>query len=223
MSPIGAKIITRETARLLSIETLRQHCEVVTIDTDSDGVESNPDDDLLLAYLDAATDHAERFTGRALLLRTYEFALDEFPRWRTGALCREPSRLHPGIEIPYPPLIEALTFTYGDDSDSELELATDYLVDDYGDKAVLRPVTSWPSTVTPYPNIVKFRYRAGYSSEVDPDSDALPLPGGIKAAVLLTVAHLYANREASVEKAMQELPLGVEALLRPWRVLTGMA
>jgi uncharacterized phiE125 gp8 family phage protein len=222
MSPIGAKVITRETARLLSIETLRSHCEVVTIDTDSDLVESHPDDALLLAYLDAATDHAERFTGRALLLRTFEFALDDFPRWRYGSLLRVRSELHPVIEIPYPPFVEAVSFTYGDDSDSELEASVDYLVDDYSDKAVLRPVSSWPS-VTAYPNLVKFRYRAGYSSEVDPDSDALTLPGGIRAAVLLMVSHLYANREASSEKAMAELPLGVEALLRPWRVLVGMA
>jgi uncharacterized phiE125 gp8 family phage protein len=222
MSPLGAKIIERSTARLLSIETLRAQCEVVTIDTDSDGNVSHPDDALLLAYLDAATDHAEKFTGRALLLQTFEFALDEFPRWGSGVLCRRPGELHPGIEIPYPPLIEVIRFAYGDDSDSELEADTDYVLDSYGDKAVLRSVSSWPS-VTAYPNVVKVRYRAGYSSEVEPDSDAETLPGGIKAAVLLTVAHLYANREASVDKAMQELPLGVEALLRPWRVLTGMA
>lgn len=221
MNPISAKIIEHG-PRLLSIETCRQQCEIVTIDTDSDGIESHPDDDLLLAFQDAAVDHAERFTGRSLVLRTFEFALDEFPRWRNGALCRETSALHPGIEIPYPPLVEVVRFAYGDDSDSELEPDVDFVVDAYGDKALLRPVSSWPS-VTAYPNIVKCRYRAGYMSEVDPDTDCEPLPGGIKSAVLLMLAHLWANREASSEKAMAELPLGVEALLRPWRVLLGMA
>lgn len=218
MNPISAKRVTQASARLFSIETLRQQVEQVAIDSDG-----HPDDSLLLGHLDAATDHAEKFTGRSILIRTYEFALDRFPAWRNPWLC-EPgqTRLPPGIEIPYPPLIEVERFAYGADSDSELELGDDFTVDTYGDKAVLRPVTAWPS-VTAAPNVVTCRYRAGYSGEVDPDSDADPLPGAIRAAILLMVGHLYTNREASVAGSMAELPLGVEALLRPWRVLTGMA
>lgn len=216
MNPISAKTIERHGAPLLSIETLRAQCEIVAIDVTSDGVESHPDDDLLLGYLDAAIDHAEAFTGRAISMRTLEFALDEFPRRATRGL-------QPAIEIPYPPFIEAISFTFGDDSDGELEEGVDYIVDDYGDKAALRPIGSWPGIVSPSPNRVKFLYRAGYRSEVDPDSDAPVLPGAIRAAILLTVEHLNSNRSATTEKAMAELPLGVDALLRPKRVLLGMA
>lgn len=225
MNPISAKVIVRPTSRLFALSTLYSQCEIVPIDdVDSDGNGTHPDDALLLAFLDAATDHAERFTGRSILIRTYEFALDDFPRARLPYLFYSPSeRLQHGIEIPYPPLIEVLSFTYADDSDGELEPDTDYTVDTYGDKAVLRPVSSWPSIVTAAANRVKARYIAGYSGEVEPDSDAEPLPGAIKAAILLTVAHLYKNREAVTEGSMSELPIGVEALLRPWRVLTGMA
>lgn len=215
MNPISAKVIERASGRLLSIETIRRHCEVVTIATDSDGVESNPDDALLLAFLDAATDHAEKFTGRSLLLRTYEFALDDFPR----TLCAPTGTLQPGIEIPYPPLIDVVSFTYTDDSDGELEQDTDYLIDDYGDKAVLRPASAWPSIITPAANRVKCRYRAGYQSEEDPDSDADPLPGAILAAVLIVTDDLYKNRGTLSPEAQT----GAEALLRPWRVLLGMA
>lgn len=215
MKPISAKIIERPAARLLSLETIRRQCEVVTIDTDSDGVESHPDDALLLSFLDAATDYAERFTGRSLLLRTYEFALDDFPRLR----CAPPNTLQPGIEVPYPPLIEVEFFTFADDSDGELEQDTDFLIDDYGDKAVLRPASSWPSITSPSPNRVKCRYRAGYASEEDPDSDSEPLPGSIKAAVLILTEDLYSNRGMMSQDAMN----GADALLRPWRVLLGMA
>jgi uncharacterized phiE125 gp8 family phage protein len=210
MKPISAKIITRPTARLLSLETVYRQCEVVAIDTDG-----NPDDDLLLGFLDAATDHAEKFTGRSLLIRTYEFALDAFPR----TFCNPPGTLQPGIEVPYPPLIEIESFTFTDDSDGELEQDVDYLIDEYGDKAVLRPVSSWPSTLTPAPNRVKCRYRAGYQSEEDPDSDAEPLPGGIRAAVLIVLEDLYKNRGTLSPDAQ----FGAESLLRPWRVLLGMA
>jgi uncharacterized phiE125 gp8 family phage protein len=220
MKPIGAKVIERPLAPLFSIETCRQHCEIVPIATDSDGTETHPDDALIMGMLDGAVAHAEKFTGRSILLRTYEFALDGFPRSRWGSRSMS---LQPVIEIPYPPLIEVISFTYGDDSDGVLTEGTDFIVDTYNDKATLRSLSSWPAIATPAPNRVVCRYRAGYQSEQEPDSDAEPLPGNLRAAILLTLYHLYENRSASTEKAMAELPLGVEAMLRPDRVLTGMA
>lgn len=218
MKPLSAKVITPATDRLFSLATLYSQVEQVEIDTDG-----HPDDALLLGILDAATDYAEKFTGRSLLLRTWEFALDEFPT--SFGTTTTPADLQIlRIEVPNPPLVEIVSFMIGEESDDELlEEGVDYLVDDYGDKAVLRPVSTWPTVFTAYPNLIKVRYRAGYQSEEEPDSDATALPGGLRAAVLLMVGHLYDHREASVEKAMQELPLGVEALLRPYRVLTGMA
>lgn len=211
MKPISAKIIARDATRLLSLETLYGQCEVVEFSSDG-----HPDDALLLGYLDAATAFAEKFTGRTLSIKTLEFALDEFP---VGC---DPTEWPPAIEIPGPPLIEVLSFTYSDDSDGELEADVDYVVDDYGDKAALRPVSSWPSLTASTPNRIKCRYRAGYQSEEDPDSDAQPLPGDIRAAILLIINHLYDSR-ALAGDAFQNLPGAVEALLRPNRVLLGMA
>jgi hypothetical protein len=48
---------------------------------------------------------------------------------------------------------------------------------------------------------VKVRYVAG------------DLPAAVKSALLLTVGHLFENREASAPIALQELPLGVKSLL----------
>lgn len=205
------KRISRTTAPVLSLATLRAHCEIVTIDIDSDAGATHPDDALLLAYLDAAVGHAEKFTGRTIQPATLELALDKFPEDEAG------------IELPGPPLIELLSFTQSDSSDGAMSV-DDYMLDDYGDVAELRPMRAWPGlTSDAGPNAIKARYRAGYQTETEPDSDAMPLEGMIKAALLLTVGHLYANREASTEKSMAELPLGVEALLRPLRVRTGMA
>lgn len=222
MNPLDAKVISRG-ARVLSIDTCRQQCEVVAIDDeDSDGIGTHPDDALILGMQDAAVDHAERFTGRAIRPGVFEFALDDFPTSRCfGYLRRVAPRL--GIEIPRPPLVELLDFGYGEDSEQHLDEGVNYVIDDYGDMATLRPINTWPVIPMAYPNLVKCRYRAGYQSEVDPDSDYTEMPGGIRGAILLTIAHLYENRSASTEKAMAELPLGVEAMLRPWRVRTGMA
>ena len=77
----------------------------------------------------------------------------------------------------------------------------------------------WPA-ITAATNAVKIRYLAGY--DIDSDGGEA-LPKMIRAAVLLVVGHLYANREASTEVALTHIPLGVESLLRPHRVRMGMA
>ena len=202
------KVITQASGHLLSIESCRRHLEVEAIDADSDGNESHPDDALILAMLDAAVEHAEAFTGLSIMLRTYEIAFDEFP---DGA-----------IELPRPPFVELVSFYAGNDSDGLLTQDEDFTVDDYGDVVRLVPVLAWPTT-TEATNTVKIRFRAGYSSEADPDSDSQALPASIRAAVLLCLGHLYANREDSTEKAMTFLPGGFEALLRPLRVRLGFA
>lgn len=205
------KTIARAAAPVVSLETLRAHCELVPIDLDSDAGATHPDDALLIVYLAAAVGHAEKFTGLTIQPATIELAMDEFPDAAGG------------IELPGPPLIELLSFAQADTSDGAVP-AESYTLDDYGDVAQLRPIRSWPSLAADAgPNAIKVRYRAGYQSESEPDSDAQPLPGELKAALLLIVGHLYANREESTEKAMSALPMGVQALLRPLRVRTGMA
>lgn len=56
-----------------------------------------------------------------------------------------------------------------------------------------------------------------------------PLPASIKAAILLMIGHLYENREATNQGGgfgttlVNELPLGVQALLIPYQRRTSMA
>jgi hypothetical protein len=53
-----------------------------------------------------------------------------------------------------------------------------------------------------------------------------PLPASIKAAMLLMLGHLYENREATnmvSGTGVQELPIGVQALLIPYQLRTSMA
>ena len=210
------KVVTPAVGHVLTIETCRQQLELVAIDGNSDG-ESHPDDDLILAMLDAAVEHAEAFTGLSIAIRTYEGALDELPRLVAG----DPTTSSI-IDLPHPPLIELISFTTGDGSDVVDVDADTYIVDEYGDSTRLRPVTSWLA-VANSPNTVRIQYKAGYSSEGVGDTDATELPGAIRAAVLLMMAHLYESREDAVEKAMSTIPNGFEALLRPRRVLTGLA
>lgn len=205
---IRVKEVAGPAGRLLSLATCRRQCEIVPIDEDSDGVQTHPDDDLLLEKLDAAVDFAEDFTGRAINLRTFEIGLDEFPAG--------------GIELPRPPLVEVVTFYAGNDSDGLLDQGLDYVVDDFGTCAIVTPVVAWPR-FTKATNGIRLQFRAGYASEEDPDSDAPRLPPAIRSAILLVMAHLYENREDSTEKALLSIPTGATALLRPKRVRLGFA
>ena len=164
-----------------------------------------PDDDLVMAYLAAARMYCENRTGIALGMQEFEVVMDSFPDT---------------IELPYPPFIalsEGIQFTDGV-TDTEIDAAL-YTVDTWsGDTAVISPVSSWPEQ--PEAHKIRIRYSAGYGTE--PEA-AAPLPAPVRAAILLMLGHLYANREAVDLNSMMALPLGVDSLLRPYSVRLGAA
>jgi len=207
-NPIAITAPESSALSFISLDRLRAQCEIVPTEEDSDGVQSHPDDALITGYLESAIEKAEDFTGLAISLRTWEQGRDGYPMWG-----RAP------IEILRPPLVQFISFTSSQDSDGEVDPAT-YIVDPFGPVARLRPVTCWPISCNPAPASMRLRFRAGYSNE---DSDAKPLPGLIRQALLLTVAEWYKNRENTVEGAVQELPASAMHLLRPRRVRLGMA
>jgi len=193
------------TDHLFTIEECRAQCEVVPIDVDSDGEGTHPDDDLLLAYLDAAVEAAENFLGLSLAVRTYEAALDAFP-------CDEIS-----IVLPDAPFVDVLSLTYGSGSSDAgaLDVGIDYTVDDFGQFAKLVPVGKWPRGA----KNIRIAYVAGYLA----DSDTPGVPAAIRQAVMLTLGSWYRDREDTSVGQRFALPNGAESLLRPLRVRLGMA
>jgi len=200
-SPLRVKVIAQPTEEPISIEDCRAHLEApVYGDSDIDPADSA----MILGFLSSAREYCENFTGLIIARRTVEVALDSFP---TGE-----------IQLPFGPLVSVTSVIFGDGSDAETVDEADYVVDDYSNPARLVPVTTWP-VVTEATNTVKIRCVAGYSD----DSDGPPLPYALKAAILLVLGHLYANREDSADKAMDSLPNGADALMRPLRIRMGMA
>lgn len=159
---------------------------------------------MLPIYLSAAREHAERFTGRTIARQTIEVAFDAFPAAE--------------IELPHSPVmsIQSVDYTGADGADATLDPGA-YVLDDYSEPQWLLPVigSAWPATQSVI-NAVRVRYVAGYG-------EGKPLPAPIRAAILLTLGHLYANRESVTVKApATELPLGVIALLRDYRRRMGL-
>lgn len=55
------------------------------------------------------------------------------------------------------------------------------------------------------------------------DPNGLVIPASAKAAILLTLGHLYENREAvNVGNIVTEMPMGVQSLLWPYRTDIGI-
>jgi uncharacterized phiE125 gp8 family phage protein len=203
----------------LDLAALRRQCEIVAIETDSDGNELHPDDDLLMGiYLPAAVELAEGFTGLTIAPRTLEIAMTEFPRVEILRHCRPSTFTDGAIELPGPPLIEILSFISADDSDGQMD-PDGYALDDFSLIPRIVPVGAWPRPSATL-NGIRVRYRAGYS---DFDSDAQPVPAAIKQALLMTIADWYQNREDTVDFTPNSMPNGAKALLRPLRVRLGMA
>lgn len=159
------------------------------------------DDDLYLSsLLVAAEAHLSapgQWFGRSLARRTLELSI----------ACPVGPEVLPG-----PPFHELLEVTFDDAAgvSQALPLADLRKMPWVGDTIAVFPLSGrWPD-IGPFGRL-RVRYTAGYLAE---DERAAP----IRQAVLLMVAHWYANREMLVDGRLGSTPMGVEALLSPLRI-----
>jgi uncharacterized phiE125 gp8 family phage protein len=133
------------------------------------------EDTLITAWITAARELAEHYTGRALAPQTLEMALDRFP-------CYENDE----ILLDMPPVATITSVKYTDTAGVEQTLAsTGYALSLYGDSRKLAPTFGnyWPTTQE-IPDAVRIRYATGYTTA----------PKAVKAAILLMVAWFNENR-----------------------------
>lgn len=60
------------------------------------------------------------------------------------------------------------------------------------------------------------------AESIGSDLDGVVINDAIEAAILLNLGHLYVNREGVDTVQKQELPLGIQSLLQPYRIGIGM-
>lgn len=165
-------------------------------------VRHDDEDTLIESYVAAATGHIDGphgWLGRAIGVQELEMRLPAFGTcgW---------------IALPFPPAVETVSIEYVDPNGDTAELEADT----YGLAGnMLRP--AWPAS---FPSAawrgaggetVRIRWTAGYEI----------LPPAIRAAILLMVGDLYANREttaAGISTASIPMSTTVENLLSPFRV-----
>jgi uncharacterized phiE125 gp8 family phage protein len=211
------KIITDVATEPVSLAEARLQCKLTASDpTDEDG--------LIEVWITAAREAAEQYTGLALAERTLEMPLDVFPGgldpvWgRTsdpgvmgGSYSRwsEP-REDTAIRLDMPPVSDVRSIKYLDVAGVSQTLGADqYTLDAYGDarRVLLNYGCSWPTT-RDVANAVQIQYDCGYAVD--------KIPKAAKAAILLTIGHLFEHRSDVIVDSRAvavQLPVGAQALL----------
>lgn len=190
-------------------------------------VDHSSEDDLISGLISAATRWAEDYCDRTFCHTQWTMRLDSF----YGAIGspvqfglkadgnniegRQGTLPQLDIELPRPPMVQSgtatsvtITYTPAVSGTTTTLDATEYRVDRQATPGACRPLygRTWPSHLMDQ-NSVAVTWWAGYSA------DGTSVPAVVKSAVLMVVAHLWRNREASIEATLSEVPLGVKALL----------
>jgi uncharacterized phiE125 gp8 family phage protein len=165
-------------------------------------MDHDADDTLIAGLISTAREHAEAFCRRPFVSRNYAATFSRFPD------------LGRALWIPMPGVTAVASVTYANASNVTIAMIaeTDYrLVRGPTHHAIELPynVPYWPWTAN-RSDAITVTYTAGYGYASD-------VPRGIKSAMLLLVGHLYENREAVSKDAGNEVPIGLEPLLFPYR------
>lgn len=199
--------ITTAPAEVITLEQARLHLK---LDTDVSGSPpTHPDDDLITRLITVAREAAENYTGRAIAQQQYELALDAFPSGDE-------------VSLQTSPVTAIDSVTYVDTAGATQTLSAGvYHLDDYQMVPAMRLGWSqqWPAT-RDQGNAVKITFTAGSTDTDSPNT--FPCPMAIMQAMLLTIGHLYENRQSTTGTQRYELPDGVKALLTPYRINMGV-
>jgi len=155
---------------------------------------------LIQSLVAAGTAQAEAFCRRRFLTQKWRLTQDAFPA--------------AALVLPYPPLVSVESVKYLDgDGGLQTVPGGDYQVraSEVPGEVVLAYGRRWPLARADK-DAVRVEFTCGYG---DPED----VPEALRAAVLLIVGTLYANRETVAPVSMQPIPHSAEWLMGPYRVL----
>jgi uncharacterized phiE125 gp8 family phage protein len=171
---------------------------------------AHPDDDYVTDLIRAAREWCEEYLQRALATKTIEIAYDSFKDNK--------------LRFPVVPVQSVTSVEYIDTDGATQTLATTvYGFDIFRNQLYLKYNQQWPElqdTVNP----VIVTAVVGYTDGQSPDT--YPLPESIRRAMLLIIGNLYENRQqdqlGATRISFNSLPMGVYALLQPYRLGQGV-
>jgi uncharacterized phiE125 gp8 family phage protein len=164
---------------------------------------SNDHDTTIDRLIKAATEAAEKYTGRALITQTWRLALNSFP-------VRE-------IRLPRPTLQSITSIQYVDENGTLQTLGASL----YDATADLEPARVEPAYGEVWPatrcerEAVRITYVAGYGDA------STSVPESIRHAILLMVSQWFEYREPTSEKSIKEIPMSACWLLDGFKTGAG--
>jgi len=163
-------------------------------------IDANDEDALLTSLIVASRMFVERTLGVALITQSWSYFLDFWP----SAGC---------ITLPIMPVQAVSAVKIHDGAGGFITLdAASYAVDALSEPArlVLKGAVPWVQAREL--NAFEIRFTGGYGDEAD------DVPGPIRHALTLLVAHCFEQREpVTLGLGAQEVPTMVAALLLPYR------
>lgn len=185
--------VTAPSKEPVSLEEAKEHLRV----------DHSAEDMLIAALITTAREQLEELTGRAFITQGWQLAL---PWWPAASV----------IRLPRPPALAVSAITYVDeDGAAHTMSSSDYSVVTTVEPGcvVLTPDGDWPSA-TLYTGLpITVAYTCGYGTT--PGN----VPAPLRAAMLLTIGHLYTHREAVVTGTISSvLPMTVDYLIAPYRL-----
>lgn len=198
------KVVTPVSAEPIMLAEARAHLRIEPYGSPLE----HPDDLYVTTLISVAREWCEQYLQRALATQTLQVSVDNFSADMT--LLNHPVQAVDSI-------------TYVDTTGASQTLATTvYELNEYEYSIRLKYGQSYP-LVRPQEDAVTITYSAGYTNGASPDT--YPFPFAIKAAMLLIVGNLYANRQedqlGNTRLSLNSLPMGVYALLQPYRLGLG--
>lgn len=166
---MALKLITAPALEPISLAEARAQCHIDGTDEDA----------LLTIYIQSARQHAEGLIDSALITQTWEQTLDAFPTDE--------------IKLGKPPVLSVTSVKYINTAGTEITLASNqYVLDSATSPGWLLPADgyTWPDT-NDVANAVRIQYATGFGPL------AADVPAPIRSWMLLTIALLYAQREAA--------------------------
>lgn len=181
------RLVTPATDRAVTLNEARRHMRVEDTDTD----------DLIAMYIEAA-EQSLAYVGRALKPASYAFDI-----YGHVGRC---------IDLPMPPLrtVSALKAPDATGAMATIDPSNySVMTTSEGRGTILTSrAYNWP--FPPYaPGYVaaSIEFTAGYDV----------VPSGLRAAILLIAGALYDNRSAVAPISLYQMPMGVDALVAPFR------
>lgn len=174
-------------------------------------VDSNFEDSGIYQYIQAAQDNARRFTGRAIVIETYEFTPTADPTracYERNFTCQA-DRLNFRVGS----ITEIVSInTYDKDGVPTVVSISGYAIKNTDQYSLLirKDGQDVPRGTRSYDDLV-IQFKAGYTEAT--------LPFGLREAILMLIGFYFENRDAMVDAALSDPPtIGIRQMLQKFKL-----